>query len=124
VPRKSSFALSTGKILTKKPHAKSSEALDDLVRQIVATVHPLKVILFGSRARGVARFDSDYDIMVVVRNGSNRRHVRQRLFVALSGNEINYDLLVSTPEDFERYGYHPSLVYKYILEEGVDLYVA
>jgi hypothetical protein len=38
--------------------------------------------------------------------------------------EIDYDLLVATPEDFERYGDHPSLVYKYVLDEGVDLYVA
>jgi predicted nucleotidyltransferase len=104
-------------------HFKQSANLRDLVRQVVETVHPLKVILFGSRARGDACPDSDYDLMVVVRNGSNRRHVRQRLFVALNGNELDYDLLVSTPEDFERYGYHPSLVYKYILKEGVDLYV-
>jgi predicted nucleotidyltransferase len=38
-----------------------------------------KLILFGSRARGEARADSDYDIAVVVRNLSDRKHVRRVL---------------------------------------------
>jgi predicted nucleotidyltransferase len=35
-----------------------------------------KMILFGSRARRQAQADSDYDIAVVVRDLSDRRHVR------------------------------------------------
>nr|WP_294512407.1 nucleotidyltransferase domain-containing protein [uncultured Rhodopila sp.] len=38
-----------------------------------------KIILFGSRARGEARDDSDYDIAVVVRDLSDRRQVRRIL---------------------------------------------
>ena len=38
-----------------------------------------KLILFGSRARGQMRDDSDYDIAVFVRNMSDRRHVRRVL---------------------------------------------
>src|SRR5215471_13769906 len=36
-----------------------------------------KLILFGSRARGEARPDSDYDVAVVVRDLSDRRRVRR-----------------------------------------------
>lgn len=38
-----------------------------------------RLILFGSRARGQARPDSDYDIAVVVRELSDRRRVRRIL---------------------------------------------
>jgi HEPN domain-containing protein len=40
--------------------------LDRAVRRLVDELHPLAVYLFGSRARGDAHQDSDYDLMVVV----------------------------------------------------------
>ncbi|TCZ58620.1 nucleotidyltransferase family protein [Roseicella aquatilis] len=39
---------------------------ENLLRQIVATHHPRRVILFGSHARGKAGPDSDLDRMVVL----------------------------------------------------------
>lgn len=48
-----------------------------------AVIHALpgveKLILFGSRARGEAGEDSDYDIAVVLRDLCDRRHVRHVL---------------------------------------------
>jgi predicted nucleotidyltransferase len=38
-----------------------------------------KLILFGSRARGQARQDSDYDVAVVIRDLADRRRVRRLL---------------------------------------------
>lgn len=38
----------------------------EIVRRIVDTSHPEKVILFGSRARGDSRGDSDIDLLVIV----------------------------------------------------------
>lgn len=40
--------------------------LDRLVERIVAAMQPDAIYLFGSRARGDARPDSDYDLLVVV----------------------------------------------------------
>lgn len=39
---------------------------ESLLRPVVAYFHPVKVILFGSQARGQAGEDSDYDLFVVV----------------------------------------------------------
>ncbi len=41
-------------------------ALRDLVEQIVDRADPLQIWLFGSRARGDAHEDSDYDRLIVV----------------------------------------------------------
>jgi predicted nucleotidyltransferase len=39
---------------------------DDLLQAVVMRFDPRKVILFGSRARGSAREDSDHDLLVIV----------------------------------------------------------
>jgi len=39
---------------------------EDLLQGVVEHFNPRKVILFGSRARGDARDDSDHDLLVVV----------------------------------------------------------
>ena len=41
-------------------------ALAEIVRRLIETYRPLRVYLFGSRARSSATADSDYDLMVVV----------------------------------------------------------
>jgi len=76
----------TGEILPR-------DAADRLADYKHAVVHALpgveKLILFGSRARGEARADSDYDVAVVVRDLSDRTHVRR----VLSG--LAYDHILS-----------------------------
>ena len=41
-------------------------ALEEVVRRLVGVYHPDRIYLFGSKARGDAGPDSDYDLMVVV----------------------------------------------------------
>jgi len=102
----------------------SQKILKQLTKTIVDTVHPLRIILFGSMARGTAGPDSDIDLMIVMPNGTHRRHTRQKLHRDIPGIGVPLDLLVATPEDFEKYGEHPSLIYKYVLSEGKEIYAA
>jgi predicted nucleotidyltransferase len=37
-----------------------------MVERIVAKFHPLRIVLFGSRARGTDTPDSDIDLLVVL----------------------------------------------------------
>jgi predicted nucleotidyltransferase len=46
--------------------AHAHEVPKDLLASVVAYFDPVRVILFGSRARGDARLDSDYDLLVVL----------------------------------------------------------
>jgi uncharacterized protein len=39
--------------------------LQEAVRRLVGDLHPRAIVLFGSRARGAARADSDYDLLVI-----------------------------------------------------------
>src|SRR5579875_2265339 len=46
--------------------AQQQQTLDQAVRRLVEAFHPERIYLFGSRARGDARPDSDYDLMVIL----------------------------------------------------------
>jgi hypothetical protein len=41
-----------------------THTIDELVRRIVDAVQPLRVILFGSAARGAAGIESDIDLLI------------------------------------------------------------
>lgn len=96
----------------------------DLVRQIVASVRPLRVILFGSSATDIARADSDIDLLIVMPEGTDRRRTAQRLYVELQGCPLPFDLVVATPGDLERHKDNPGLIYGRILGQGRELYAA
>ena len=62
-----------------------------------------RIILFGSRARGNARPDSDYDLLVTVRGSSQTeiREYRRHLYDALRGPGAVAEPWVMTEEEFE-----------------------
>lgn len=56
----------TDALVRPKPRIDHPEELERLVRGIVAKVDPVAIYLFGSRARGDADKDSDYDLPIIV----------------------------------------------------------
>ena len=98
--------------------------IDHLVQHIVDSVHPLKIILFGSAARGEMGQDSDMDVMVVMPDGTHRRHTAQDLYTKIIGIGISVDIIVATPVDFERHRDNKALIYHSVLNDGVVLYAA
>jgi len=102
----------------------TSEHLHELVRRIVQAVHPLRIILFGSAARGEAGRDSDVDVLVVMPEGTHRRQTAQHLHRQLFGIPLAVDILVATPDDLERHRDNVGLIYRTILREGIELYAA
>ena len=45
---------------------RQTDVLDRMVARVVSAMAPEAIYLFGSRARGDAGFDSDYDFLVIV----------------------------------------------------------
>jgi uncharacterized protein len=50
----------------------SGNVVADIVRRIVEAVGPDRIIVFGSRARGDARPDSDFDVLVIKKSDEPR----------------------------------------------------
>ena len=98
--------------------------LDLVVRRIVATARPLRILLFGSAARGRMGPESDLDLVVVVRDGVHRRRTAQAIYQELSDIGIPKDIIVVTESDVRNYGDNPSLVICPALHEGRELYRA
>ena len=48
-------------------YATADQALDEVVNRLAGALNPVAIYLFGSRARGTARPDSDFDLLVVTR---------------------------------------------------------
>jgi excisionase family DNA binding protein len=67
-----------------------------IVGRIVRVVNPAKIVLFGSRARGDAREDSDYDLLVIVDAATNRRALRIAIRRSFDDLAVAADVVVAT----------------------------
>ncbi len=102
----------------------NDDLIDEIVRRVSGAVGPLRVILFGSAARGEMGPASDVDLLIVVPDGTRRREASRKAFRALSGLGIAKDVIVVTEGDLKQFGGNPSLVIKPALEEGREVYHA
>jgi uncharacterized protein len=100
----------------------NDSVVQELVRRIVKTASPSRVILFGSRARGTFRPDSDYDFLVITSVQGSRRQLRRAIYHSLYGLGVGKDIIVATPEDVEAFGHLIGSVLKPALEEGITVY--
>jgi predicted nucleotidyltransferase len=98
--------------------------IDQLVKSVVEAVQPLKIILFGSAARGNATADSDVDLLVVMPEGIHRRETARYLYKLLGETGIPVDILVATPDDLKRHKDNIGLIYRTVLQEGREVYAA
>ncbi len=80
-----------------KPQIDDPEGLDRLVKQIVAKVDPVAIYLFGSRARGDADEDSDYDLMIVIPDERMTRQIWDDLREARRDTDLTAELIPAGP---------------------------
>ena len=81
---------------------RSDPVLAEIVRRLVAAYEPERIYLFGSKARGDAGPDSDYDLMVIVPDDAPPVRRRSRLaYEALRGTGQAADVLVCTRSSFD-----------------------
>jgi predicted nucleotidyltransferase len=108
------------------PMLQQDAPLADIVRRLIEVFHPLRIYLFGSRARGQTGPDSDYDLMVVIRDEHSAPRARRgrRAYEALRGTGIAADVLVWTLESFESRLHVAASLPAVIEREGRLLYAA
>ena len=104
----------------------SDNVIDRMTQRIVHEVHPQRILLFGSWARGQANQNSDIDLLVVEREpfGKNRsrRQEAARIWRCLSEFRIPKDILVYSVNELAHWkdsGHH---VIGMALREGKVLY--
>ena len=103
---------------------KLEKAIKFLVQRIVVEVHPLRVLLFGSIARGVQNENSDIDLLVIMPEGIHRRKTAQKLYQNIEGVGVPFDLIVATESDLKKHKNNIGLIYKSAMEEGRELYAS
>lgn len=93
----------------------------EMVRRILAVGTPQKIVLFGSRARGDARADSDYDLLLVEQSELPRHKRAAHYRRALAGLAGAKDILVWTPEEIAQWRNVPNAFVTEAVQEGVVL---
>lgn len=78
-----------------------TEMLAEAVRRIRAQFAPVHIILFGSRARGESRADSDYDLLVVTAGPCDWRLAGQ-IQAAMAGLRASFDIIAESLDDWQR----------------------
>lgn len=105
--------------------AADGRVLEAIVQRLVAALHPERIYLFGSRARGDAGPDSDYDLLAVVSSSHLAPHQRDLLaFRALCGVGVAKDVVVYTSEEFESRSRAASSLPATVLREGRLVYAS
>lgn len=93
-----------------------------MVDRIVKGFNPLRVILFGSWARGTANLWSDVDLLVVFPALDDKREMAINIRHSLNGLAVCKDILVSTPDEISGRGQIVGTVLHSALCEGKVLY--
>jgi predicted nucleotidyltransferase len=98
--------------------------LPEVVERIVERFDPLRVILFGSLARGEMNYDSDIDLLVVFEKveWENKRKLTVEVLRALADLPIPKDVVVTDLDEISRRGDLVGTILRPALREGKVLY--
>src|SRR5205809_769978 len=96
--------------------------LEAIVAAITSRIRPELILLCGSRAWGTPRPDSDYDVMVVVRDMATVDAARVAASAALRGAGISADVIAHSAADYERQQNDPGFLSYMAARAGCLLY--
>lgn len=99
--------------------------LKDIVGRLVEAYDPERIYLFGSHPHGDAGPDSDYDLLVIVRDDAPAERRRSRLaYEVLRGTGVAVDVIVRPRDYFERRRQVRASLSAIVEREGKLLHVA
>ena len=102
----------------------SEERIQEAVRLLKEAASPVKIILFGSYARGDISEHSDLDFLVVEKELKARRMEMVRLRRILSPLRMPVDIIVVSANAFEDWADTPGTVIYEAASEGRVVYEA
>ncbi len=114
-------------LVERDPQLKTSYITENLlnyiISKIVSSIHPEKIILFGSYAKGHALPDSDLDLLVINDSPQGNQEVRREIDRILTGRRFGIDVIVRKPSEVAENlkDGNPFYIY-HIFKEGKILY--
>jgi uncharacterized protein len=96
--------------------------LAEIVERLVRQVDPLKIMLFGSRARSEDGRHSDIDLLVVLPQVGDRTATDLELRRAVAGIPVAVDVFATDPQEIERSGDSVGSFLYPVLREGEVVY--
>lgn len=100
----------------------NEKTLNKVISRVVTAAHPLKVILFGSVARGNADEDSDIDLLVIEECVENKGKEMVRLRNVIGSVGVGVDILVYSKKEVTEKGHLPGTALYSALKKGKVVY--
>jgi predicted nucleotidyltransferase len=98
------------------------EGIRTMTERIVRGFHPLRILLFGSHARGEGGAASDVDLLVILSEVDDKRRMAVAIRRALADLPLSKDIIVTTPKEISQRGHLVGTVLRPALREGRVLY--
>ncbi|MCH8294417.1 nucleotidyltransferase domain-containing protein [Candidatus Poribacteria bacterium] len=99
-----------------------SNPLERAIEIIVKVADPDQIILFGSRARGDAKQDSDYDLLVLKNDVKRTHKLAQEIYLNFRNIGAPVDVIVADSQKYHSLKDDPYLVYSDAAKEGRIVY--
>jgi uncharacterized protein len=98
------------------------DLLNEIVRRILAIGNPLKIVMFGSRARGDSSPVSDLDLLIMEESSLPRWRRALPYVRALADVFPAIEVMVWTPEEAQEWSEVPAAFITTALHEGKTIY--
>ena len=110
-----------GRARTELPQVDEA-AIARMTQRIVEAFHPIRVVLFGSQARGDTGRDSDIDLFIEMQSSESPRARRLAVRELLDDEGYPLDVVVLTPAEAAQARSQSGSILSYIDAEGRVLY--
>jgi predicted nucleotidyltransferase len=107
----------------KGPFASEEEALSGVVQKLVKHLDPIEIWLFGSRAQGTHRPDSDFDLFIVTAaEDGDAGFDYDRAYAPISGLGVGCEVVPCRADEFAAERTDPTSLCWRVVNTGRRLY--